>query len=74
MQRIQVLQHNWTSITQSQQVFLGVANDPAITITNIPGAELTLHNDYYSYLSERGKNTVNDNNVRDYLDDEKNLE
>lgn len=74
MQRIQVLQHNWTSITQSQQVFHGVANDSAAPNLNLSGAELILHNEYYSYLSERGKNTVNDNNVREYLDDEKNLD
>lgn len=38
------------------------------------GAKLTFHNDYYSYGTDIGNNLVNDNTVKDFLNDEKNID
>ncbi len=38
------------------------------------GANLILHNDYYVYGTEIGQNLANDNNVKDFLNDEKNID
>ena len=74
MQRFQILKHTFTGLTPNETIHYGVADSvDNVPIIEIPGTKLQFINNYYSYSSELGINIVNDTNVRDYLDDEKNL-
>lgn len=65
MQRFKIVKNNLPSFSGSST---------SASITGATGEQLQLKNNYYVYSSEIGNSTVNDNNVRDFLDDERNSE
>lgn len=65
MQRFKILKNNLP-------IFSGSSTSTGFT--GATGEQLQFKNNYYVYSSEIGNSTVNDNNVRDFLDDERNAD
>ncbi len=72
MQRFQILYNNFSGTTSANTIITGAATSTPDVITPAIGQSLQLKNNYYVYSSEVGGFTVNDNNVRNFLDDERN--
>lgn len=73
MQKFKVQKYHFSAITSATTVVTGAA-DVSIEYLNESNVSqsLQLRNNYYVYASEIGGGTVNDNNVRSFLDDERN--
>lgn len=73
MQNFKITHHNFTGITVPDVVVTGAANTSE---TNVEAKNnnqtLQFKNGYYIYTSELGQTIVNDNNVRNFLDDDRN--
>lgn len=73
MQKFKIVLHNFTGKTENSSVTTGIAGqDSDSAIPSTSGEQLQLKNNYYLYSSTIGNNIVNDNNVRDFLDSDRN--
>jgi hypothetical protein len=73
MQKFKVQKYHFSAITSATTVVTGAADVSTeyFNESNV-SQNLQLKNNYYVYSSEIGGGTVNDNNVRSFLDDERN--
>lgn len=73
MQKFKITLHNFTGKTENSSVITGIdGQDADTTVASTSGEQLQLKNNYYLYSSTIGNNIVNDNNVRDFLDSDRN--
>ncbi len=73
MQRFKIQKHHFSGTTSATTLVTGAANVAAENYSESNVSQnLQLRNNYYVYASEIGGGTVNDNNVRSFLDDERN--
>jgi len=74
MQKFKILVNNFSGSTLSASTIITGAADVSVaeSVNVNVGQTPQLVNDYYVYTSQIGGFTVNDNNVRSFLDDERN--